>query len=217
MGDRHAFRAKLHDYNGGIYFVTICTHKKQHIFGNISNAEMRYSTIGKIVLECLRSIPKHNDNIELWNYVVMPNHIHMVLAVGAQYFAPAPPGARDATPPAVHAPAPPVSQNTGCLKPPRHGEPCAYNHFNSRLAVIVRSFKAACSIEINLHLRAQNAVDSRIAVDSWRAQNIAPIRVWQRNYHEHIIRNQRAYDNIMAYIDNNVVSWDADCFNSNIQ
>ena len=37
---------------------------------------------------------------------------------------------------------------------------------------------------------------------------------WQRNYHEHIIRNQRAFDNIMLYIDENVERWNADCFNN---
>lgn len=183
MSDRHTFRAYWHDYNGGIYFVTICTHQKQHVFGDISNGHINYSIIGKIVLKCLHSIPKHNKDVELWNYIIMPNHIHMVLAVGAQYFAPA----TDAAP------------NTGCLKPPSHGEPCADNHFNSRLAVIVRSFKAACSITINRQRRAQN---------------IAPLpAVWQRNYHEHIIRNQKAYENIMSYIDNNVATWNDDCFN----
>lgn len=119
MTDRHQFRAKWHDYNGGIYFVTICTHEKRHIFGSILNGEIKYSAIGKIVLACLRDIPKHHNNVEVWNHMVMPNHVHMILAI------------------------------------------------------------------------------------------------WQRNYHEHIIRNQHAFDNIAAYIDTNVENWEADCFNYN--
>lgn len=185
MSDRHTVRADWHDYNGGIYFVTICSHDKKHIFGAIKNGGIAYSSLGGIVNRCLSAIPDHHNDVELLNYVVMPNHIHMLLAVGAQYFAP-------------DTPAPSVTSSIGCLKPPRHGEPCVDNHFNSRLAVIVRSFKAACSIEINRHRRAQN---------------IAPLLVWQRNYHEHIIRNRRAYENIMAYIDSNVANWATDRFN----
>ncbi len=49
-----------------------------------------------------------------------------------------------------------------------------------------------------------------------RAQNIAPLRrIWQRNYHEHIIRNQRAFENIMNYIDTNIEKWNQDCFYTN--
>lgn len=37
MTDRHRFRAQWHDYNDGIYFVTICSHEKRHVFGHIRN------------------------------------------------------------------------------------------------------------------------------------------------------------------------------------
>lgn len=88
MSDRHTVRADWHDYNGGIYFVTICSHDKKHIFGAIKNGGIAYSSSGGIVNRCLSAIPDHHNDVELLNYVVMPNHIHMVLAVGAQYFAP---------------------------------------------------------------------------------------------------------------------------------
>lgn len=193
MSDRHAFKAKWHDYNGGIYFVTICSAGKQHLFGHIKNARVYYSSLGMIVANCLTDIPSHQSGVEIWNQVVMPNHIHAVISVGAQYFAPA---SNEVTPAPKDAP----TINTGCLRPSRHGELCADNHFNSRLAVIVRSYKAACTIEINRLMRAQN---------------IAPLRqVWQRNYYEHIIRNQREYDLIAEYIDNNVLNWDKDKFHT---
>lgn len=220
MSDRHAFRAEWHDYNGGIYFVTICSKDKQHIFGKISDGKMTLSTIGKIINECLMAIPNHHKDVELWNYVVMPNHIHMVLYVGAQ---PMPAQTNQIRPvgaqyfaPTQASPEPPIQtpeQNTGCLKPPRHGEPRADNHFNSRLAVIIRSFKAACSIEINRQLQLQNIAE---IPSHERAQNIAPLRrIWQRNYHEHIIRNQREFENIMNYIDTNIEKWNQDCFFKN--
>ncbi|MGM9828973.1 MAG: hypothetical protein ACI30C_02930, partial [Muribaculaceae bacterium] len=154
MSDRHTFRAEWHDYNSGIYFVTICSKDKQHIFGRIENGIMIMSDIGKIINECLTSIPNHHKDVELWNHVVMPNHIHIVLVVGAQYFAPA-----QSVPAQSNAYPAESIQNIGCLRPPRHGEPRYDNHFNSRLAVIIRSIKAACSIEINRQLQLQNIAE----------------------------------------------------------
>ena len=91
MIDRHAFRAEWHDYNSGIYFVTICSKDKQHIFGKIKDSIMILSDIGKIVERCILDISNHHTNVELWNHVIMPNHIHMVINVGTQ---PAPVGTR---------------------------------------------------------------------------------------------------------------------------
>lgn len=198
MSDRHTFRAKWHDYNGGIYFVTICSADKRHIFGYISDARMHLSPIGKIVDECLSSIPVHNSGVEIWNQIVMPNHIHMVVMipsqpVGAQYIAPGPGQSEP-------------KSNIGCLKPPRYGEPCNDNHHNSALAVIVRTFKAAVT-------RIVKSTLAQCQAGTTRAQCIAPLPVWQRNYHEHIIRNQRAFDNIMEYINTNPERWLKDCFN----
>ena len=211
MSDRHTFRAKWHDYNGGIYFVTICSADKRHIFGYISDARMHLSPIGKIVDECLSSIPVHKSGVEIWNQIVMPNHIHMVVMipsqpVGAQYIAPEPGRSVGAQ---YIAPEPGRSEpksNIGCLKPPRYGEPCNDNHHNSALAVIVRTFKAAVT-------RIVKSTLAQCQAGTTRAQCIAPLPVWQRNYHEHIIRNQRAFDNIMEYINTNPERWLKDCFN----
>lgn len=211
MSDRHTFRAKWHDYNGGIYFVTICSADKRHIFGYISDARMHLSPIGKIVDECLSSIPVHNSGVEIWNQIVMPNHIHMVVMipsqpVGAQYIAPEPGRPVGAQ---YIAPGPGRSEpksNIGCLKPPRYGEPCNDNHHNSALAVIVRTFKAAVT-------RIVKSTLAQCQAGTTRAQCIAPLPVWQRNYHKHIIRNQRAFDNIMEYINTNPERWLKDCFN----
>lgn len=208
MGDRHRFRADWHDYNGGIYFITICTAGKKHIFGHIADGKMYLSPLGDIVTSCIINIPAHHSGVELYNHIVMPNHIHMVIAittaavttaaaVGAQYIAPA----QQVTPEQQVAPG---QQNTtgqtniGCLKAPRHGEPCCDNHYNSALAVVIRTFKAAVT---------------RLA----RAQCIAPLpEIWQRNYYEHIIRHQTAFDNIMNYIDSNPERWGTDCYNQGL-
>ena len=197
MSDRHAFRAEWHDYNSGIYFVTICSKDKQHIFGNIRNSNMILSEIGKIVESCILDISNHHTNVVLWNYVVMPNHIHMVINVGTQ---PPPVGTRYI---ASEQPLQTAGQNMGCLRAPRHGEPCEDFHHNSSLAVVVGTFKAAVTRLMRTRciasLRRQHQIQS----------------VWQPRYHEHIIRNQSAFENIMNYVDTNIEKWSHDCFYTN--
>ncbi len=196
MSDRHAFRAEWHDYNSGIYFVTICSKDKQHIFGNIRNSNMILSEIGKIVESCILDISNHHTNVELWNYVVMPNHIHMVInlatppPVGTRYIASAQ---------AMHN----AGQNMGCLRAPRHGEPCEDFHHNSSLAVVVGTFKAAVT----------RLMRTRCIASLRRQHQIQT--VWQPRYHEHIIRNQSAFENIMNYVDTNIEKWSHDCFYTN--
>ena len=209
MAERHQFRADWHDYNGGIYFVTICCDEKKHHFGEIRNGRMAYTPLGELIEECIKAIPPHQKDVQVLNHVVMPNHIHMVLTVGAQYIAPAPSTPSAGSPAPDPAPIKKSPVNMGCLKPPRHGEPCSDYHFNSSLAVVVRTFKAACT------RLAKSRMDtgSGTAQGTARAQYIAPLpAIWQRNFHEHIIRTQRAFDNIMHYIDTNVENWCYDSF-----
>lgn len=51
MSDRHQFRAKWHNYNGGIYFVTICSAEKRHIFGQIIESQFKPSPLGEIIAD----------------------------------------------------------------------------------------------------------------------------------------------------------------------
>ncbi len=40
-------RAQWHDYNGGAYFITICTHQHRHYFGEILDGKMRLTQVGE--------------------------------------------------------------------------------------------------------------------------------------------------------------------------
>lgn len=215
--NRHQSRADWHDYCDGVYFVTICSADKKHIFGEITDGEMRLSELGMITADCLHEIPAHHPDAEIISHVVMPNHLHIIIAITRPAIGnPGIPGSGipgSAIPGSVRtryiasssaesiiasAGAESIiakSNTLGCLKPPKHGEICNDFHHNSRLAVIVGSFKAAVT---------------RLA----RTRCIASLPVWQSRFHEHIIHNQHALDNIMTYIDENVSHWDKDCFNS---
>jgi len=140
---------------------------------------MRLTALGNIVDGCVNQIPLHYENTEVLNYVVMPNHIHIVIAVETQYIA--------------HALTPtPMVVNRGCLRPPMHGEPSEDFHHNSVLAQVVGTFKAAVT----------------------RMTCRKGMCIWQRLFHDHIIRNKREFDKIMNYVDNNIANWKKDCFYS---
>ena len=78
MNDRHRIRAEWHKYEDGVYFVTIVT--KGHVcnLGKIEEKKMMLTEIGKIVDKIILEAPSRYPWMELWNYVIMPNHIHTV-------------------------------------------------------------------------------------------------------------------------------------------
>ena len=74
-------RAVWHDYNGGEYFVTICTAHRECYFGEIRNGEMEYSILGRYAVENLKQIKLHYPYCEIPLFVVMPNHIHAMVVI----------------------------------------------------------------------------------------------------------------------------------------
>lgn len=71
-------RANWIDYEGGSFFITICTKDKIHFFGEIINNKMCLSSIGTIVEYELKNPQLHHPSIEVPLFVVMPNHIHLI-------------------------------------------------------------------------------------------------------------------------------------------
>ena len=160
--NRRSIRLSGYDYRqAGAYFITVCTHNRTMLFGDVVNDEMRLSEAGRIAEEIWQEIPDHFGNVVIDAFVVMPNHIHGIIVIMDDHV-----GARHASP--LHRTRQP-SQPT--------------------LGTIVGSYKSAVSKQINKH----------------RSTPGAP--VWQRNYYEHIIRNEAALHNVRHYIVNNPAKW----------
>jgi REP element-mobilizing transposase RayT len=80
--NRQSTRLKGYDYGQeGAYFVTICTYRRECIFGEIINSEMRLNIFGEIVHEEWLRTPVVRSYVELGEFVVMPNHIHGILVI----------------------------------------------------------------------------------------------------------------------------------------
>jgi REP element-mobilizing transposase RayT len=167
---RKSIRLRGYDYSqAGLYFITICTHGRLPIFGKISDGKMMPNEGGKMVEKCWHAIPDHFPWAMLDEFVVMPNHVHGIIIVGANNHLP---------PPNNHLP------------PPNNHLP---QHGTSRtVGSIVRGFK--------------------IGATKWFRANTDVHAVWQRNYYEHIIRNEEAYLKIAEYIQANPLLWGKDTY-----
>lgn len=80
--NRHYARVDWHDYNDGLYFVTFNTLNKVHYLGYIEDSKMHYSEIGNKLVADILNIPKHYSDIIIDEWVVMPNHAHLIIRIG---------------------------------------------------------------------------------------------------------------------------------------
>ncbi len=79
---RKSIRLKGYDYSyPGGYFVTINTYHHDHLFGEIVNEEMKLNKAGEIAKECWIETAKHFSNVEIDEYIIMPNHMHGIFMI----------------------------------------------------------------------------------------------------------------------------------------
>ena len=144
--NRKSTRIPGFDYSScNYYFLTVCTDKRRCIFGNPGNLN-RYGIIAENHIMQLES---HYQGLTLIKYVVMPNHIHLLISLG--------------------------------------------NHENTPdMRQVMAQYKSGVSREI----RKLNS----------------DLNVWQRSFHDHIIRNQKSFEKIWLYIEGNPQCWEKDCF-----
>jgi REP element-mobilizing transposase RayT len=82
LPQRKSPRLQGYDYSqSGAYFITICTHQRQNLFGEVIDGVMHCSQAGDIAMACWHIIPNHYPAVELDAFVVMPNHIHGILVL----------------------------------------------------------------------------------------------------------------------------------------
>lgn len=81
---RRTPRLQSYDYTqAGWYFITLCTHEREPLFGTIANGQVSLSRCGLIVEEDWKAIPTHFPLVRLDAFVVMPDHMHGILEITA--------------------------------------------------------------------------------------------------------------------------------------
>ena len=79
---RHSIRLVGCDYaQSGAYFITICTHNREYIFGEIVDRAMNYNELGNIVRSYWQELALHHPNIDVDESIVMPNHLHGIIII----------------------------------------------------------------------------------------------------------------------------------------
>lgn len=77
---RRSIRKKGYDYaQNGTYFITVCAYNRACLFGEINDGIMHLNDGGKMADECWRGIPVHYPFVSLFEFMVMPNHVHGIL------------------------------------------------------------------------------------------------------------------------------------------
>lgn len=159
LPNRHSIRLKNYDYSqNGAYFITICTHDREYLFGDVVDEKMEINQYGEIMNQTIKSLTKRFP-IDIDVYQIMPNHIHIIIIIVG----------------AVHES--PLRKRTSQKR--------------SLLSQIIGFLKMNSSKSIHV-----------------RANHDSP--VWQRNYYEHIIRNEIELEKIREYIMLNPAMWDRD-------
>ena len=163
---RKTTRLENWDYSeNAAYFVTICTQDRACILSEIPVGALheapaaKLTKMGMVVQKVIESLPERYPAITIDKYVIMPNHIHLLMKIGMER--------------AIHES--PLRQEKRSL-----------------LSQVIGYLKMNSSKEIHILYPEK--------------------KVWQRSYHNHIIRNDKDYLEIWQYIDNNPARWAEDCY-----
>ena len=178
LPNRRSIRLKGYDYSSnGVYFITICTQNREHLFGNIINGKMETNPLGDLVVSTWESL-SNRFPIIIDTFQIMPNHFHGLIIID-------------------------------------YADMVDVNEKHPTLGNIIAYFKYQSTKQINNIVGVGFSDPERLG-----RENPAPTvskypKIWQRNYYEHVIRNEGDLDKISQYIADNPRIWDRDGNNPN--
>lgn len=188
------------DYsNEGAYFLTLCTCHRECLFGEIINHDMVLNDYGAIVQREWIYSAQLRPEILLDSYVIMPNHFHTIVHVVSNQSGGCPDGlsgglfggtsrvethgCASLQNPVFHQN--PISQQQPISHPPLYRTP-------KSVSSLMAGFKSVVTKQINI------------------IRGTPGKKVWQANYYDHIIRNDKEYERIADYIEMNPELWQSD-------
>jgi len=180
---RRSIRLRNYDYSQpGAYFVTICTYQKQSWFGEIKNGQIYLNQLGKIVADEWLKTCKIRPNFKLDEWVIMPNHFHGIVIINDYSGDDQSLGAGNR----------PLDLGAGNLPLDLGARDAPLQQKPNSLSSCIAGFKSAVTKRINL----------------LRQNTDTPI--WQRNYYESILRDEKYLAVVREYIINNPKNWPND-------
>lgn len=183
------------DYRwAGAYFITICTNDRLHYFGKIENGKMALSAVGILADVFWYEIKNHAQNVELGEFVVMPNHIHGILILTGNIADRDNDSDSDSdSVQTLHATSlpDPIHDPQSKFPIPKNDQMAKISPKLGSLSAIVRGYKSA----ITKH-----------------AHRLGFEFAWQTRFYDHIIRDEASFQRITNYIINNPANWKEDKF-----
>ena len=180
---RKSQRKHGYDYSQpGYYAITVCTQKRSCLFGGIDNGEMVLNDAGRMIDTTWNEIPVYYPGIALDVMQIMPNHLHgiIVVCVGEGPCA---------LPTAPRGRPLPGIENGQARGPVPTGCPS--------LSDVMERFK---SLSTTRYIAG-------VKTAGWLSFSG---KLWQRSYHDRIIRNETELNKIRTYVSNNPCEWDSD-------
>jgi len=163
--------------------VTVCTQHRVHLFGEVVDGEMRLNGAGEMVAACWEQLPLKFPDVDLDLYCVMPNHFHGIVVIIRDYVV----GNAGA-----HGGAPLRDAGGGVGADPRVRP-------HTSLSTVMQWFKSLTTHTYMRGVREQN----------WESFHG---KLWQRSFHDHIIRSETSLNTLRAYTQQNPARWEADEF-----
>ena len=192
-------RAYWHDYNGGTYFITICTKNREHFFGEIYNGEMILSKIGEYVDICIKNIETLYENVYVPTYQIMPDHIHLIIIMDNHVETP-------------HCDVSILQKNRDVSTLQNDNGSSNDSHETPHCDISTNGTKNVQMQYIANKCGKLSHIISRFKFVVTRfARTTQPYFVWQPRYYDRIIRNQYEMNCVAGYIENNVARWKEGC------
>ncbi len=234
---RYSVRLKGYDYSqNGLYFVTICVQNHKCLFGNIRDGLVSLNYAGKIAEHELIEMPKHRRYVILKEHIIMPNHIHMIVEITDCRSVACNAHNTNNTHHTNNAQVPDNNPAPMVAKSPRRGVACnAHKTYDTQTTSKSRNVvMSGDGILLGDGAAVGVGPAAGVARNAPTVQNMSAISPkhgtlsvivrayksavsrrmgyspWQRNYYEHIIRNEQSYNEITEYIRNNPKRWQTD-------
>ncbi len=189
---RKIIRLKGYDYSQeGCFFITIVTKDRLPLFGEVVDGEMVLNELGEIVCEEWVKSAEIRNEIQIDEFVVMPNHFHAIVYIynnpGSGDRESVRMTSQDLIPVGAYGH---ISRTGDRPVAPTKNGPRPHS-----LGALIAGFKSAVTTRIN------------------QIRNAPGNPVWQRNYYDHVIGTDREYERIAEYIANNPQNWMLDIEN----
>jgi REP element-mobilizing transposase RayT len=194
------------DYaSNGTYFITICTKDREHFFGEMINGKLKISPVGAIAYVLWKEIKNHAKNIELGEFIVMPNHVHGILILNDDDLGKMAGDAiqdRDSKDDGDKTRGVETTHDVETTHALSLLPQPSSNHKNIGKKRFQDQGKNSISSIVGSYKSAVTKYCNQLELDMG----------WQSRFHDHIIRDEDSFQSISDYIINNPKNWSTDKF-----